>query len=109
MLGRGIAFTGRTVEKQDAAKRDAAIGARLQEDPIKQDQRQWCANPAAEVSAVHRLNMQLRKILEWLPRDDSRSYSFFCECGCYEPGELTTAEYDALEDAPIYLEGHPPH
>ena len=73
---------------------------------MKQVKRQWSADPAAEVSAVHALNVQLRKILKWLPHDETRSYSFFCECGCYEPGELTIAEYDALEDKPIYLEGH---
>jgi hypothetical protein len=39
---------------------------------------------------------------------DARSYTFFCECGCFEPGELTIAEYDALEGEPIYLDGHVP-
>jgi hypothetical protein len=107
-LGRGIAEAGWTAEIQDADKRDAAIGARLQEDPIKQGQRRWSADPAAASSAVHQLNAQLRAIVKWLPRDDARSYSFFCECGCYEPGELTAAEYDALEGKPIYLDGHAP-
>jgi hypothetical protein len=57
---------------------------------------------------VHKLNVQLRELLKWLPHDDARSYTFFCECGCCEPGELTIPEYDALEGDPIYLEGHTP-
>jgi hypothetical protein len=80
----------------------------LQEDPIKQRQQQWSADPAAETSAVHKLNVQLRKILAWLPHDEACSYTFYCECGCFEPGQLTIADYDALEDKPIYLEGHEP-
>jgi hypothetical protein len=80
----------------------------LQDDPIKQDQRRWSADPAAETSAVHKLNVQLRKLLEWLPHADARAYTFYCECGCFEPGELTVEEYDALEGKPIYLDAHVP-
>ena len=80
----------------------------MDDERIEEGQRPWSADPAAETSAVHKLNVQLRKILNWLPHDDARPYTFFCECGCYEPGELTIPEYDALEGQPIYLEGHTP-
>lgn len=80
----------------------------MQEERREQGQWHWSADPAAETSAVHRLNVQLRKILKWLPHDEGRPFTFYCECGCFEPGELTIPEYDALEGKPVYLEGHIP-
>jgi hypothetical protein len=82
---------------------------RLHEESNKQLQRQASGDPAAERSeTVRRLNAQLRKLMKWLPHDDDYAYTFYCECGCCEPGQLTSAEYDALEDQPVYLEEHAP-
>ena len=63
--------------------------------------------PAAERSErVRKLNVQIRKVIEWLPHGKDCSPGFFCECGCCESVELTLAEYDALEGKPIYLAYH---
>jgi hypothetical protein len=60
------------------------------------------------IDAVRMLNAQIRKIIELESHDANFSYNFFCECGCYEPAELTVAEYDALEGTTVYREGHAP-
>lgn len=57
---------------------------------------------------VRVLNTQLRHIIELESHDEDFLFHFFCECGCYEPAELTVAEYDALADTTIYREGHAP-
>jgi hypothetical protein len=81
---------------------------RLNEEPNKQLQRQASGNPAAKRSeTVRRLNAQLRKLMTFLPHDRHHPFTFYCECGCCEPGQLSTAEYDALEGQPVYLDGHP--
>jgi hypothetical protein len=65
-------------------------------------------NPAAERSEpVRKLNVQIRKVIEWLPHGKDCSPGFFCECGCCESVELTLAEYDALRGKPVCLPGHP--
>jgi hypothetical protein len=75
----------------------------LHEDPNTQP-----SGDLERSEAVRRLNAQLREIMKWLPHDCDHPYTFFCECGCCEPGQLTIAEYDALEGQPIYLDGHAP-
>jgi len=83
------------------------MGARLNEDPNKQLQRQASGDPAVERSeTVRNLNTQLRKLIKWLPHDSDYECTFFCECGCCEPLQLTVAEYDALAGRPVYVAGH---
>jgi hypothetical protein len=66
------------------------------------------SQPVAEAAElVHKLNTRVREIIERLPHDDDYSLEFFCECGCLEPVQLTTTEYDALEGQPVYRVGHP--
>jgi len=77
----------------------------LSKQPIERRAR---GDPAAERSeTVRKLNMQLRRVFKWLPHDRGYPYNFYCECGCCESVQLTIAEYDALEDKPVYLAGHP--
>ena len=83
-----------------------AVHDNLSKQPFE---RRASGNPAAERSeAVRRLNAQIRRIIELESHDDEFRINFYCECGCYEPAELTVAEYDALEGKTVYREGHAP-
>jgi hypothetical protein len=52
---------------------------------------------------AHRVNTRVRTLA---PRFNPEA-DFICECGCSQLVRLSIEEYDALEGAPVYGDGHP--
>jgi len=55
---------------------------------------------------VRELNARIRELGARLAGTGDDSLDYFCECGCWETVQLTTAAYDALDGRPIYSAGH---
>ena len=63
----------------------------------------WVGEAADRASRLHALNARVRQLAVAFGPDAD----FVCECGCFELVRLTIEEYDALNGAPVYCDGHP--
>ncbi|HLY85291.1 MAG TPA: hypothetical protein VKO84_02085 [Gaiellaceae bacterium] len=52
-----------------------------------------------------RLNEQIVRVAEMLPKDAEDEYAFSCECGC---GEIVTLSLSQRSNAGAWLVGHKP-
>ena len=94
--GRAAALIGRS----EAALRQATR--------LPTDQRNLAIDPAQThaqpVSRLHAVNKRVRELAAGVNPDAD----FICECGCFQFVRLTIEEYDALNGALVYSDGHPP-
>jgi hypothetical protein len=57
---------------------------------------------ADSASHLHAVNQRIRELAALSPDAD-----FVCECGCFQFVRFTIERYDALDDGPVYVDGHP--
>ena len=66
------------------------------------------ASPAREAADHASRLRSVNKRVRVPAADYSPDTDFICECGCFQFVRISNEEYDALNGALVYSDGHPP-